>query len=403
MLLWFELWSNFDLSLCSNRSKEWENRKGFAALLLVEASTGAAALQKVQDGRTSESRTISILIRYKANTESWQVRLKRIFWKFEIPWKSFKIRNLQLDCHAVVLSCRCGCADQGSLCCWAVAFCSREVATDHTRVPGFWKDTGSRTSNLNDIPPLWARAKLQEHCDGERTSLDIHNGHQHSHSEALPTRGDSYEIQTSTLTFSCNSSFPMLHPVSQDFYSCPFRCWRFLGTAVLGFSTRARSCITWTKKTLEKTQRSFFSTWEEGIVSGYFTPWEQNITDMFSDTYSHIISGAFRKCNWQRLLTPIPQFWYILCSYWFKNGCAVRFLRCAVVGFALFLKALKLFLRPVARRDVREIHPRTWREGARGAGVVQEGSKFAPPQSLRRYWNGGFQRLPGVLWERYQC
>ena len=151
MLLWFELWSNFDLSLCSNRSKEWENRKGFAALLLVEASTGAAALQKVQDGRTSESCTISILIRYKANTESWQVRLKRIFWKFEIPWKSFKIRNLQLDCHAVMLSCRCGCADQGSLCCWAVAFCSREVATDHTRVPGFWKDTGSRTSDLNDI------------------------------------------------------------------------------------------------------------------------------------------------------------------------------------------------------------------------------------------------------------
>lgn len=195
----------------------------------------------------------------------------------------------------------------------------------------------------------------------------------------------------------------MLHPVSQDFQSCPFRCWRFLGTAVLGFSTRARSCITWTKKTLEKTQRSFFPTWEEGIVSGYFTPWEQNITDMFSDTCSHIISGTFMKCNWQRLLTPIPQFWYILCSYWFNNGCAVRFLRCAVVGFALFLKALKLFLRPVARRDVREIHPRTWREGARGVGVVQEGSKFAPPQSLRRYWNGGFQRLPGVLWERYQC
>ena len=56
-----------------------------------------------------------------------------------------------------------------------------------------------------------------------------------------------------------------------------------------------------------------------------------------------------------------------------------------MVGFALFLKALKLFLRPVARRDVREIHPRTRREGARGAAVVQEGSKFAPPQSLRRY------------------
>lgn len=135
MLLWFELWSNFDLSLCSNRSKEWENRKGFAALLLVEASTGAAALQKVQDGRTSESCTISILIRYKANTESWQVRLKRIFWKFEIPWKSMT----GIFSWTVMLSCRCGCADQGSLCCWAVAFCSREVATDHTRVPGFWK------------------------------------------------------------------------------------------------------------------------------------------------------------------------------------------------------------------------------------------------------------------------
>lgn len=106
MLLWFELWSNFDLSLCSNRSKEWENRKGFAALLLVEASTGAAALQKVQDGRTSESCTISILIRYKANTESWQVRLKRIFWKFEIPWKSmtgiFSWTVMLSCCHAAV-------------------------------------------------------------------------------------------------------------------------------------------------------------------------------------------------------------------------------------------------------------------------------------------------------------
>lgn len=106
MLLWFELWSNFDLSLCSNRSKEWENRKGFAALLLVEASTGTAALQKLQDGRTSESCTISILIRYKANTESWQVRLKRIFWKFEIPWKSmtgiFSWTVMLSCCHAAV-------------------------------------------------------------------------------------------------------------------------------------------------------------------------------------------------------------------------------------------------------------------------------------------------------------
>lgn len=61
------------------------------------------------------------------------------------------------------------------------------------------------------------------------------------------------------------------------------------------------------------------------------------------------------KCNWQRLFTPIPQFWYLLCSYWFKNGRAVRFLRCAVVGFALFLKAVKLFLRPVARMSVKSI------------------------------------------------